>query len=109
MTTPRLTPWQSITLTDGERDVLATSARGIIALDEFRRTGTMLGYWPCDTAELAALDEVAAVDAGPSVEAIDWTGLPTADEVQRLRRHLRHLPDCLAPLSPAELADAVAD
>lgn len=105
--TTRLTPWQTLTLTDGERDVLATSARGISALDEFRRTGTMLGYWPCDTAELAALDEVAAVDAGPSVEAIDWTGLPTADEVQRLRR--RHLPDCLAPLSPAELADAVAD
>lgn len=47
--TTRLTPWQTLTLTDGERDVLATSARG---------TGTMLGYWPCDTAELAALDEV---------------------------------------------------
>ena len=109
MTTTRLTPWQSITLTDGERDIPATSARGIIALDECRRTGSMSGYWPCDTEELTALDEVAAADAGPSVEAIDWTGLPTADEVQRLRRHLRHLPDCLAPLSPADIADAVAD
>ena len=56
--TTRLTPWQTLTLTDGER--------GIIALDEFRRTGTMLGYWPCDTAELAALDEVAAVAAAES-------------------------------------------
>jgi hypothetical protein len=109
MTTTRLTPWQSITLTDSTRDVPATSARGIIALDEYRRTGSMAGYWPCDTEELAALDEVAAADAGLSVEEIDWSAFPAVDDVQRLRRRLRHMADCLAPLSPAELADAVAD
>ncbi len=53
MTTTRLTPWQSITLTDGERDIPATSARGIIALDEYRRTGSCRGTGPADTEELA--------------------------------------------------------
>jgi hypothetical protein len=106
MTTPRLTPWQTLTLTDGERDIPAMSSEGLTALEEYRRASSIKGYWPCTTRELRALSDVEAADAGLPVEAIDWTGLPTSDEVRRI---VRNVGRTRAPMTAEDIADAVAD
>lgn len=82
--TPKpLIPWQSVPLTDGTHDLDPTSELGLQRLDEYRRKGSIRGYWPCTAAQLAtyAADDPAVAEAGVAVEAIDWTGFPTAREV----------------------------
>jgi hypothetical protein len=80
MKTPtQLLPWTRVSLTDGTRDLDATSAQGLQALDEYRRTHAIRGYWPCTVRELEAYGEAHhedTADAGVAVEAIDWSGFP---------------------------------
>ena len=104
-------PWQSITLTNGNIEVRGTSARGIALLHEYRATESIAGWWPCTVAELEHHSDAnggECADAGVPVDAIDWTGFPTADEVARIMRNVpgrdRH-----NELSAAEIADAIAD
>lgn len=103
--TTTTTPWQHITLTDGERDIPAMSSEGLAALDEYR-THSIRGYWPCTTRELRALSDVEAADAGLPVEAIDWAAFPSSDEVRRIRRNVG---TTRAPMTAEDIADAVAD
>lgn len=106
MTTTRITLWQSITLTDGERDIPAMSSEGLAALDEYRHAHSIKGYWPCATRELRALSDVEAADAGLPVEAIDWTGLPSREDVARI---VRNVGRTRAPMTAEDIVDAVAD
>lgn len=65
--------WSTITVTNGERDFRAGFSTARRALEEYRRDGTMDGYWPCSLAELPDGDNLA--DAGIDRDAIDFEGI----------------------------------
>ncbi len=107
---PPRTPWQDVTLTDGRRDVPATSPLGVELLCEYRQTGSMQGYWPCTAAELDAYaaTHVDLADAGTDADRIDFNTLPTPAQARRLRLGLAKR-DMDVPLSAEELAAAMSE
>lgn len=74
-----LIDWRTLDLTTGREDIAeGLDPARIRALDEYRRTRSILGVWLASTAELESADDDESADLGPAVEAIDWTGFDEA-------------------------------
>ena len=80
-----LTDWRTLDLPTGRADIAeGLDPARIRALDEYRRTRSIVGVWLATTEELSETDDDESADLGPAVEAIDWTGF--AEALAALRR-----------------------
>lgn len=82
----QLTPWRDVAVYDAEGRRLKGEAHQR-AMAEFRDAGEVWGHWLADPAQYDADGEPLSgeganlVDAGPSHDAVDWTGLDDWQQV----------------------------